>query len=106
MTYYMFWGKASSYANFPIRLNISKGPTIRGLSFPFSPNLIHPFQGNTYNNTRSPTFYSLSFRVKSTYFVFPSWATTSRPLIKIYYILDPLDYCGSEHLALYNFILT
>jgi len=44
-TYYMFGGRASSYANFPIRLNTSKGPTIRGLSFPFFPNLIHPFQG-------------------------------------------------------------
>ena len=44
-TCYMFGGRASSYANFPIRLNISKGPIICGLSFPFFPNLIHPFQG-------------------------------------------------------------
>jgi len=73
MTCYMFWGKASSYANFPILLNISKGPTIGGLSFPFFPNLINSFQGNTFNNTRLPPSYSLSFRVKSTYFLCPSW---------------------------------
>ena len=34
-TCYRFGGRASSYANFPICLNISKGPTIRGLSFHF-----------------------------------------------------------------------
>ena len=52
------------------------------LSFRISSILSKGFQGDTFKNTRSPTSYSLSFRVKSTYFLCPSWSTTSGPLIR------------------------
>ncbi|MFS7911340.1 hypothetical protein Hanom_Chr02g00116951 [Helianthus anomalus] len=58
-------GNSNLYATVPILSKIMNGPMYHGFSFPRLPNLTTPFQGETFNNTLSPTSNSNGFRLRS-----------------------------------------
>ena len=63
-------GNTNLFATSPTVDQISDGPMYLGASFPFLPNLITPFIGDIFKNTKSPAENNTSFLLGSAYFFY------------------------------------